>query len=129
MKSRHAHADEDLGVSGLALFSQPAPFAHNSPSSKLAAQAIDGPFRSASHRAVMLCLAASSSPLTREEIAERTGRKEASLCARLSELRKLGVVGSSSMTGISSAGVKVDRYELTKLGHERLTRDHRGEVR
>lgn len=97
----------------------PVPVAPGSRSSELAAQAIDGPFRRRSWRLVMLALAAAGRPMSREALAERTGIKESSLCARLAELRPEWVEAVDRAC-TSSAGIAVDGYTLTSAGAARV---------
>lgn len=96
------------------------PVAPGSESSRLAAAALDGPFRRKSWRTIMRVMAVADRPLTREEIAERTGYKESSLCGRLStqELRPEWIEALSCYS-TSSAGVAVDAYQLTPAGRAR----------
>ncbi len=97
----------------------PPPVAPGSRSSEEAAAAVTDPMRARSHRLVMLALQASGRPLSREEIAERTGIKESTLCARLAELRVLWVEAVDRAC-VARSGLKVDGYALTESGRHRL---------
>lgn len=101
----------------------PAPVAPGSATSQAAADAIDGPFRRASYRKILTVLVAASRPLSREAIAELTGIKESSLCARLSD-RELRPTWVQCVPGacISSAGVSVDGYVATQATRDRMAR-------
>lgn len=96
----------------------PAPVAPGSESSEEAARVIE-PLRAKSHRRVLQALASADRPLTREEIAARTGMKESSLCARIAELRPLWVAKHDG-GGKSSSGLKVDTYSLTEATMRRM---------
>lgn len=113
-------------MTDLPLFNQPAPdiqspppVAPGSDTSRLAAMALDGPFRKKSLRRIMLALGSASRPLSRGEICERTGLLESSACARLAELRPEWVRAVDGVC-VSASGRTCDGYELTELGRKRL---------
>lgn len=129
-KRTHAHSDfvsvrSPADQANVGLFvdvpniQTPVVSAPGSETSRLIAESIDGPFRRRSWRLVMLALAASSHPLSREALSERTGIKEASLCARLAELRPDWIEALSGAC-TSHAGVTVDGYLLTPRGAARV---------
>ena len=86
----------------------PAPSAPGSCSSEEAARVAD-PMRARSHRIIMLALQSANRPLSREELAERTGIKESTLCARLSELRPFWIEAVDRAC-VASSGLHVDGY-------------------
>ncbi len=105
------------------LFAEPdirtaPPVAPGSDSSREAASLVTNPIRARSYRLIFAALVEAGFPLNREELSERTGIKESSLCARISELRPtwLAVAGSRVL---SSSGVACDAYMLTEAGHRR----------
>src|SRR5690349_11202887 len=85
----------------------PVPVAPGSRSSEEAAASISDPMRARSHRLIMLALQASPRPLSREQLAERTGLKESTLCARLADLRPQWVQAVDRAC-VSKAGKHVD---------------------
>ena len=98
----------------------PAPSAPGSEPSARAARAADR-FRKGQNYQVMLTLAAldRGAVLSREEISERTGIKESSLCGRLSDLAPLWVEPVEDACKAKS-GVTVTGYRITELGRQRL---------
>lgn len=90
----------------------PAPSAPGSRSSEEAARIAD-PFRARSHRLIMLALQSANRPLSREDLADRTGIKESTLCARLAELRPFWIE-SVDRACVASSGMKVDGYRLVR---------------
>lgn len=120
---------KDEGVVGLALFAQDipdvrtsAPSAPGSPSSEAAARAIDGPFRRASWRKLMLALGAADHPLTMHELSERTGLPINVVCARLPELEPVWIE-RQKRAGRSHVkpSLAVDTFSLTAVGRSRLS--------
>lgn len=98
----------------------PVPSAPGSESSREAAESITDPMRARCHRLIMLELASSPAPLSREALSERTGVKESTLCARLAELRPLWVAARDRACTARS-GLSVDGYELTPAGRARVS--------
>lgn len=96
-----------------------APVAPGSASSREAAEAVTDPMRMRAHRLVMLALAAAARPLSREEIAERTGYKESGLCGRIDELRPEWVEAVDRAC-VAKSGKHVDGYRLTEAGRNRM---------
>lgn len=93
----------------------PVPVAPGSRSSEDAAKSITDPMRARSHRLIMLALQSASRPLSREELSARTGIKESTLCARLSELRiEPAWVEAVDRGCVSSSGRSVDGYRIAK---------------
>lgn len=92
------------------------PSAPGSKTSEDAADAI-APFRRKSWRRILYTLAALNPDkvLSREEIAGRTGMKEASLCARLSELAPTWVQVVEGAC-FSSSRKTVNGYRITPAG-------------
>ena len=91
----------------------PAPSAPGSRSSEEAARVAD-PMRARSHRLIMIALLQSAGrPLSREELAERTGIKESTLCARLAELRPFWIEALDRAC-VASSGLHVDGYRLVR---------------
>jgi len=69
--------------------------------------------RTRSYRLILLALQSASRPLSREEIAQRTGFKESTLCARLSELRiEPAWIEAVDRACVSLCGKRVDGYRL-----------------
>ncbi len=69
--------------------------------------------------AAMRDLMPTGQPLTRENISRYTGIKETSLCGRINELRKDGIVGiGTDVKG--SSGVDVETYYLISKGQNSL---------
>ena len=139
MSRAHPHADErrpaDLGTAGLELFDAapdvrtPAPAAPGSASSQIAADAIDGPFRRASLRRIMLTLATLDAPISRYALSERTGLPVNVLCARIPELVPIWVeVVPGACESHAKAGLHVDGYRLTDVGRERVRKATGGQV-
>jgi hypothetical protein len=118
---------KDDGVTGLGLFAPDirtdAPAAPGSATSKAAAEAIDGPFRTKSYRKSLTALVASGRPMSREELSTVTGIKESSLCGRLSD-RELRPEWVAVVPGacVSAAGVSVDGYVATDATKRRMAR-------
>lgn len=108
---------EDLPLFIVPRIESPAPVAPGSESSRVAAKAIE-PFRAKSHRRIMLALASAGRPLTREEICARTGMKESSACARISELRDTWITKHDG-GGIAQSGHRVDTYSLTAQAQDK----------
>lgn len=98
----------------------PAPAAPGSESSARAARAADR-FRKGQNYTVMVMLATidPGAVLSREQISERTGIKESSLCARLADLAPLWVEAVQDACKAKS-GVTVTGYRITDLGRKRL---------
>lgn len=110
---------ETLDLFAIPDIKTPPPIAPGSESSRLAAEAIDGPLRKASWRKIMLTLAASTKPLSRAELCERTGLLESTACARLAELRPT-FVEAVELACTSPSGRPCDGYTLTPAGRARL---------
>lgn len=108
---------DDLPLFNAPRIETPAPVAPGSESSRRAAKKIE-PHRPSQFTKILLALAASDVPLTREEICARTGLRESSACARLSELSPLWISVNEG-AGKSSSGVSVNTYELTPAGRAR----------
>ena len=131
MSRAHDHAGErraaNLGTAGLGLFDvapdirTPAPAAPGSTSSQVAADWLDGPFRRASLRKIMLTLATLDAPISRADLAQRTGIPQHVLCARLADLRPMWVEAvDRACTSDVKPGLRVDGYKLTDIGRARV---------
>lgn len=107
----------------------PAPSVRSATSEAAADLIQNSPLRRRSHRLVMLVLAKEyPHGLSRERLAELTGLKESSLCARLSELVPVWVECLDG-AAMSKARMQVNAYRLTRLGFERVRDAQTEEVR
>lgn len=129
-RTRRQHAHEDFRASPSSdhgpLFAAPdirfeAPSAPGSETSKQAAIDLSSPFRRETWRQILRVLYVEGKPLTREQLAERLGRKESSMCGRLSELRPVWVQKHDGYA-IASSGCRVDAYSLTEAGRSRCAK-------
>lgn len=94
------------------------PIAPGSDSSRRGAKKID-PHRNNLYRKIILELGASSAPLSREGLSSRLGVKESTLCGRLDEMKHVYVTVEEDVC-LSTAGVSVNGYSLTKAGRDVL---------
>ncbi len=99
-----------------------APIAPGSDTSRDAALRLTDPVRRRSHRLIFAALAAHGT-LSREQIASVTGQKEASLCARISELSPIWIEVAGTVVG--SSGCSVNAYRLTAAGNRRWVEANR----
>ena len=113
----------------------PAPSVPSKASEDVADAVTKGPYRRQSYRRVLLALAAHG-PMTREQLSDVTGYKEASLCARLSELtlekdRDGNALHVECEEGVakSRSGFMVNRYSITRACRDRITQPMRDRVR
>lgn len=93
----------------------PVSVAPGSRSSEEAAKAVTQPMRKRAYRLILLALQSAQRPLSREEIAQRTGYKECGLCGRLAELRiKPAWIEAVEGACMASSGKTVNGYRLAQ---------------
>jgi len=97
----------------------PVQSAPGSATSREGAESVDDPMRARLHRLLMLALASASRPLSREELSERTGVKESSLCGRIDDLRPDWIEAIDGAC-VARSGKRVDGYQLSARGRGRM---------
>lgn len=97
----------------------PPPSALGSESSRRASVDVSSPFRRESWRRILLTLAASSTPLSREELSLATDLPINVVTARVSELFGVWIEKSGDRQSRAKPGLKVDGLTLTAAGRAR----------